>query len=275
VFLPRGFGPTGVVYNGSRAFKGDDLIFASEDGTIAGVMRDALSGTPRGPAIPPTGANYKGVTIGSVHGRLRLFVADFGDGMNDFGKVAVFNDDYEPRNNDHDFLDPDVPNDYAPFNVLAAGNFLIVTYAKRSATDPGDDQSGAGLGIVALFTLEGKLVKELVPGGDQSQLNAPWALALSPEKGEKKSVDLLVGNFGDGHINVYEISMHGKEVRADFEGAIFDNKTHQPLVIDRLWGFAFGNGKGGFDADDLYFNAGPEDETEGLFGELSFVGRRK
>jgi hypothetical protein len=47
-----------------------------------------------------------------------------------------------------------------------------------------------------------------------------------------------------------------------------------------LWSILFGNGKGGFDADDLYFAAGPDNgpntelEQNGLFGELDFFGPR-
>jgi len=275
VSMPAGFAPTGAVFNASRSFAGDDFIFASEDGSVAGVMRDQLAGTPRITGRP-TGTNYKGLTIGTVNHQRMLFVADFGDGTNDPGKVDVFDDAYQIQRTGHAFSDPDAPADFAPFNVMAVGNFLVVTYAKRSTEDAGDDQAGAGFGMVDLFNLEdGTLIKQLIPGGDGSQLNAPWGLALSFEHHERGSVDLLVGNFGDGHINVYEVSLRSKEIRADFEGALGNKKTRQPLEIEGLWGIAFGSGKAGFGADDLYFAAGPADESQGLFGELDFVGHRR
>jgi hypothetical protein len=89
--------------------------------------------------------------------------------------------------------------------------------------------------------------------------------------------DLIVGNFGDGNINVYGLSSHGRRVRADFEGQLGDRQG-QPITISGLWGIALGSGRGGFGADDLYFAAGPangdEVEDHGLYGELDF-GRRR
>jgi hypothetical protein len=44
------------------------------------------------------------------------------------------------------------------------------------------------------------------PGGAWSPagaLNSPWGLALAPAHFGRFSKDLLVGNFGNGHINVY------------------------------------------------------------------------
>src|SRR4030095_10326927 len=43
----------------------------------------------------------------------------------------------------------------------------------------------------------------------------------------------------------------------------------KPLVIDGLWGLAFGNGVSAGDANSLYYAAGPEDETHGLFGKIT------
>jgi len=102
-------------------------------------------------------------------------------------------------------------------------------------------------------------------------------MALSRE--HVGDVDLIVGNFGDGHVNVYGLStsMHGRRVRANFEGPI-GYLRGGPVVIEGLWAIAFGNG-GDFEADELYFTAGPgngeEIETHGLFGELDFVGPRR
>ena len=78
-----------------------------------------------------------------------------------------------------------------------------------------------------------------------------------------------------GHINAYELSANGYRLRADFEGALGNVKTGKPLAIDGLWAIVFGSGRGGFDTDDLYFTAGPNDEENGRFGELDFVGPRR
>jgi len=46
-------------------------------------------------------------------------------------------------------------------------------------------------------------------------------------------------------------------------------------VIDGLWALVFGSGKAGFETDEIYFTAGPNDEMNGLFGSLAFTGNRK
>jgi hypothetical protein len=40
------------------------------------------------------------------------------------------------------------------------------------------------------------------------------------------------------------------------------------LVIDGLWALQFGNGTGSGSKDTLYFTAGPDAESHGLFGNL-------
>ena len=50
VMLPDGSAPTGDVFNPTHSFKGDDFIFATENGTIIGVKRDAADF--RCPALP-------------------------------------------------------------------------------------------------------------------------------------------------------------------------------------------------------------------------------
>ena len=46
------------------------------------------------------------------------------------------------------------------------------------------------------------MVKRLISHGE---LNSPWGLALAPGNFGKFSGDLLVGNFGNGHINAFRI----------------------------------------------------------------------
>jgi hypothetical protein len=45
--------------------------------------------------------------------------------------------------------------------------------------------------------------------------------------------------------------------------------NHRPISIDGLWGIGFGNGTGSGPKSTLYFAAGPNDETEGLFGSIT------
>ncbi len=41
-----------------------------------------------------------------------------------------------------------------------------------------------------------------------------------------------------------------------------------PIVIDDLWGLAFGNGAAAGQTDELFFTAGIADEAHGLFGKI-------
>ena len=45
----------------------------------------------------------------------------------------------------------------------------------------------------------------------------------------------------------------------------------EPVRIEGLWGLAFGNGGRGGRPSTLYFTAGPDDESHGLFGSLDPV----
>jgi hypothetical protein len=55
-------------------------------------------------------------------------------------------------------------------------------------------------------------------------------------------------------------------MNGDFVGTM-TNVDGEPMIIDGLWALMFGNGVLS-DKNDLYFTAGPEDETHGVFGEI-------
>ena len=69
-----------------------------------------------------------------------------------------------------------------------------------------------------------------------------------------------------GTINAYD------PTTGAFEG-VLDGANGNPLVIDGLWGLTFGNGAAGGSLNTLYFTAGPNGESNGLFGSL-FGGPR-
>ena len=124
---------------------------------------------------------------------------------------------------------------------------------------------GQGLGFVDAYDTAGNLLGRVAQHG---QLNAPWGLAMTPATFGRFAGDLLVGNFGDGRISIYEPQPNGTFV---FKGQLLGTDD-QPITIDGLWGIGFGNGAGSGDTDDLYFAAGPDDETHGLFGEIALAG---
>jgi uncharacterized protein (TIGR03118 family) len=114
---------------------------------------------------------------------------------------------------------------------------------------------------VDVFTNDGALIKRLVSRG---QLNSPWGLALAPAGFGRFGGDLLVGNFGNGHINVYnpDTGAHLGELR---------QANGQPIVIDGLWGLLFGNGNAA-KTSELIFSAGPNGESHGLLGKIVTAG---
>jgi hypothetical protein len=52
------------------------------------------------------------------------------------------------------------------------------------------------------------------------------------------------------------------------------NKSGKPLGIDGLWALVFGNGSNGANTNSLYFTAGPNMESEGIFGEIDVATKK-
>jgi uncharacterized protein (TIGR03118 family) len=122
--------------------------------------------------------------------------------------------------------------------------------------------AGQGLGFVDAYDLAGNLLGRVAQHG---QLNAPWGLALAPASFGRFGGDLLVGNFGNGRINAYEELPNGHfEHRGELRGA-----DGQPLEIDGLWALRFGNDAAAGPAGTLFFTAGPDEESHGLFGSIT------
>ncbi len=252
--------PTGQVFNGGAAFEGDRFIAATEDGTIAAWQPSDRTTAMIRVNQAATGALYKGITIANdAHGNPRLFATDFRN-----NKVDVFDSSYAPIRTVGEFRDCDMPDGFAPFNIQQLGGLLYVTYAKQGPTKE-DDEAGPGNGFVDLFDADGVLLQRLVSGGP---LNSPWGLTIAPAGFGKISNRLLIGNFGNGQINAFEIERRScGALQTKHEGVIGD-ASGAPLVIAGLWALSFGPGAGGFDADQLYFTAGPGNEEHGLFGRL-------
>jgi uncharacterized protein (TIGR03118 family) len=136
-----------------------------------------------------------------------------------------------------------------------------VTFAHRK---PGslDEDHGTGLGYVDVFDMNGMLLLRLEHG---PFLNAPWGITQAPSDFGVFSHRLLIGNFGDGRIHAFN-AVSGK-----FEGTLL-NPDGTKLWIDGLWALSFGGdgGKNGL-ATELFFTAGPNDESDGLFGKITAV----
>jgi len=263
VNLPGG-APTGAVFNSTDSdFMITDgtntgkavFIFVTEGGEIVGWSPGV---PPPGPStmgqIAQTvdGAIFKGVTIAESGGNNYLYAADFHNGV-----IRVFDGEFQPATLSGTFNDPRLPAGYAPFNIMAVGDKLYVTYAKQDAARE-DEVAGMGRGFVDVFNTDGTFDKRLIQHG---LLNAPWGMAIAPANFGRFGGALLVGNFGNGRINAYNAD------NGHFLGTLRDDHGRK-IKIDGLWALAFGNGAAAGDANTLYFTAGPDEESHGLFGSI-------
>jgi uncharacterized protein (TIGR03118 family) len=262
VSIPGG-APTGAVFNGSTGFvvvSGASsgparFLFSSEAGTITGWN----PGVPPPPtstqaqiAVSVPGAIFKGLAIANTATGPRIYASDF-----HAGQVDVWDANFAPVQTAGAFHDPALPADYAPFGIQAVGGQIIVTYAKQDA-DAEDEVAGPGNGFVDLYDTDGTLLSRVASRG---ALNAPWGVAQAPQGFGRASGALLIGNFGDGRINAYD------RASGKFLGALRDEHGGR-IEIDGLWALEFGNGVIGT-PQTLLFTAGPDEETHGLFGELT------
>jgi uncharacterized protein (TIGR03118 family) len=256
VKIPGG-APTGTVFNGTGQFvlKADGMpaafLFASESGHITAWNPQLADRTLAVDVVPTQNAIYKGLTLQNTSSGPRLYATDFHN-----GKVDVFDGNFNPVHRFGAFFDPFLPRGFAPFGVEAVGNNVVVTYAKQDA-DREDDVAGAHLGFVDVYTPDGQFLRRLVSGG---ALNAPWGLAQAPDGFGRFSHALLVGNFGDGHINAYDPI-------TGFPLGSLEDGHGRPITIDGLWGLKFGNGTAGR-TTTLWFSSGPDDESHGLLGTI-------
>jgi uncharacterized protein (TIGR03118 family) len=252
-----GSSPTGVVYNSFGGFvmpethQPSRYIFSTEDGIIAawGGGDSTVTVADRG----KLGAIYKGIAIANNGGTDYIYATDFHN-----GRVDVFDQQFAYVS--MPFSDPKLPQGFAPFNIKNIDGKLFVTYARQDA-EKQDDQPGAGNGFIDVFNTDGTLYLHFAAEG---YLNSPWGMVETETGGHPEHI--LVGNFGDGRISVFDM-------KGNYTGQLA--AAGKPLAIAGLWDMAFkagdekefehtGNGV-------LYFTAGPANESQGLFGYLQGV----
>jgi uncharacterized protein (TIGR03118 family) len=257
---------SGQVFNGTQGFaiqpgSPSSFIFSTEDGWIVGWNGALDSGN--GHVLfdnSSSGAVYKGLALGANGSGPVLYAANF-----NAGTIDAYDANNNPLQTAGGFADPNIPAGFAPFNIYAVGRSLFVSYAMQD-DQKHDDVSGPGNGFINVFDMDGNWIKRLVSGG---ALNSPWGMALAPGFFGDYSGTLLVGNFGDGWINSYDVST------GNWVGTLSDNGGN-PLSVPGLWGLIFGNGKAnGGDANTLYFTAGIAGdgnvEDHGLFGSVTIA----
>ncbi len=264
IATPDGTGkatPTGTVFNPTSGFQVGGgkaiFLFVTEDGTISGwnpaadFANTIIIKNNSGKAV------YKGCAIATPPFGARFYATNF-----QTGKVEIYDSNFVRigGTNTTAFKIPGLSADYAPFNIQNVGGNLVVTFAHRSPGSLDEDHRG-GLGQVGVFSPTGRLLLTLQHG---PWLNAPWGVALAPSDFGKFTHRLLIGNFGDGTINAFNM------VTGKHEGTMLDDTTGKTLVIDGLWGLSFGGDSTNDGmATSLFFTAGPNDESDGVLGNLT------
>jgi len=262
VMIPGG-SPTAQVFNGTAAFAltTDNpalFLFASELGIISGWNPAVDAGNAKVVVDnSSSGAVYKGLALGANSSGPLLYAANFGAGT-----VDVFDAKFQPATVSGGFRDTNLPAGFAPFNIRRIGRSLYVTYALQDDAKH-DDVPGAGNGYIDIFDTDGNLLRRLVSTG---VLNSPWGITLAPDFFGDYSNTLLVGNFGDGTVNAFDLAT------GNYLGTLQD-PNGSPIAMPGLWGLQFGNGHNGGDASTLYFVAGISNggkvEDHGLLGSIA------
>jgi uncharacterized protein (TIGR03118 family) len=256
VTIPGDGSVTGQAFNGGTGFNSDRFLFVSEDGTISG-WRNALGSNAERLQLSDPNNIYKGTTLDiTAGGNSYLLSANFHT-----GKIDVLKGDTGAPDLAGKFTDPALPSGYAPFNISKLGNIIYVTYALQNGKD---DLPGPGHGFVTAFDENGNFLARI---GTMGTLNSPWGLAIAPSGFGSFAGDLLVGNFGDGRINVFSADPGSPA----FLGQLTDAKTGDALSIEGLWGLIPGNGVAAGNLSEVYFTAGPDDESGGVLGALLSV----
>jgi uncharacterized protein (TIGR03118 family) len=163
------------------------FLFATEDGTIVG-WNPGVGSSPssfNGPnrfstqgiiavdnsgnnfTAPPssaTGAVYKGLAIATSNGMTRLYATNFRSGM-----VEMYDVNFHALTSPPAFVDPKLPESYAPFNIVLINGELFVTFAVQNA-EKHDDVAGQSHGIVDVFDPDGTFRQRFA---QHDQLNSP------------------------------------------------------------------------------------------------------
>jgi uncharacterized protein (TIGR03118 family) len=252
-------GPTGQVNIPNTLPSTDFPVNGTSNPTRASFVFDTLGGTIQAwnggsaATVQVTNANsaYTGLAIGTVGTTPYIYAANFTQGA-----IDIYSSDWTHATLTGNFTDPNLPAGYVPYNVQNINGNLYVEYA-QAGTGPMSPGRGAGLGVVDEYDTNGNLISRVISNG--GALNAPWGITMAPAGFGAYAGDLLVGNFGNGEINVFAPT--GTFI------ATLDGPNGAPLVNNNLWALAVRTG-GGFDTNGIYFTAGINGQKDGLFGVI-------
>ena len=289
--------PCGIVFNPTKGFNiptGPSLfLFTSFDGVLSGWNGAAGNNAQRIKA--PSKASYTGLAIAASGGHTFIYGANFGlkkidtwDSNFNLIKMPFVDPtlpkDYSPYNiqavGDWLFVIYAKLGDDG-HGVAGAGNGYVSifntngTFVRRFASRgtlnipwgvtmaPGsfledkdmDDEDNNG-GVYSIASNHGSTITAGTPNSSSSSGNNGG----NSYKHDPKDPVILVGNFGNGRINVF--SQQG-----NYLGQLQSHK--HTIEIDGLWALSFAPATATtVDPARLYFSAGPDQEKDGLFGYL-------
>ena len=246
--------PTGIVFNGSSTdfqIQGwpSPFIFATLDGTIS-AWAPGVNANQATIAVDNSAskAMYTGLAITSKPSGNFLYAADATNNHIDMfdGTFALVKS----------FGDPAIPSKFSVFGIQDIHGLLYVAYAVPNV--------GAG-GFIDLFTEDGTFVKTLIQG---LRLNQAWGIAAAPANFGPLSNTLLVSNNSvNGTINGFD------PITGKFVGTIKDQNKN-PIVLNNLWGIAFGGGnKANGATNELFVTVGQgigSAELAGTFAKIVY-----
>jgi len=243
-----GASPNGITFNSTPDFTiyGEPVycICSTEDGVlIAWIGGDStITVADRS----SSGAVYKGIAIANDGTSNFIYATDF---LN--AKIDVYDRSFNYVTN-KPFVDPGMPSGFAPFNISNIGGKLFVTYAKQKGPSFHDEQNGVGNGYVDVFNADGSFIKRFA---SQGTLNSPWGIAQAPAAFGQITNAILVSNYGDGHITVFDTA-------GMYQGLIEDSGN--PVSINGLCDISFI----GANSSQLYFTSAPAYQGSGIFGYI-------
>lgn len=258
--------PTALQINDSGGFitttgstsRSSNIIVATEHGTIhaynakiSGNIAPEVTDVPYTPEGGGRTIVFKGLTIGEN----KLYLAEFIS-----NRIITLNNTYNPATDlisnpfvDQDSINP-LPSDARPHNVAYICPYIYVIYTIRDPNIPQADLPGPGNGYVSEFKPDGTFVRRLITGG---KLNSPWAMIAAPCVPGYPKGGFLVGNQGDGYINIYDNN-------GVYYGQML-NLSGTPIKLDGLWGL-FQNPRNPY---EIYFTNAFIENVEGYLGVLT------
>ena len=115
---------------------------------------------------------------------------------------------------------------------------------------------------IAAYDRNGNLLQDYTAS---SKLQQPWGMAIAPDSFGALAQGPPVG----GQLQATAPSWPMTPPRR--RPWLYEGRTRPALVIDGIWGLAFGNGVALGDANALYYTAGPDEERDGVFGRINLT----